>query len=189
MKTITLRGISARRQAKLSDSKVVTIRREIVGHDLPAILRINERAFAESGGSYSFADLRNRDDVVSLVAVRNNQVFGHVLFTPTALETDVGDIPGMGLVHLAVDPDQHRKGIGKKLVLEGINILKALQCPYIIVIGVIGYYPQFGFRPGSTRGFKCQWKNIGDESFMVLILNEEKMRGATGVARYIDSFN
>jgi hypothetical protein len=24
---------------------------------------------------------------------------------------------------------------------------------------------------------------------MVLILNEEKMRGATGVARYIDSFN
>jgi len=166
MKTIILRGISARRQAKLSDSKVVTIRREIAGQDLPAILRINERAFAESGGSYSFADLRNRDDVVSLVAVRNNQVFGHILFTPTDLATDA-----------------------EKLVREGINILKALQCPYIIVIGVVGYYPQFGFRPGSTCGFKCQWKNIGDESFMVLILDEEKMRGATGVARYIDSFN
>jgi predicted N-acetyltransferase YhbS len=36
---------------------------------------------------------------------------------------------------------------------------------------------------------KCQWEGVPDEAFMAIILDEEKMMGVTGVARYRDEFN
>jgi len=164
------------------------IRREIREQDLPGIRSINERAFTESGGSGSYEHVRYKDDALSLVAVRADRVIGHILFTPTRLVSSGGDVNGMGLLLLAVDPDFQRQGVGQALTYQGIDTLKAKACPFIIVIGRADYYPRFGFLRGSTLGLRCQWDGVGDESFMALILDDSVMAGKQGIARYVDEF-
>jgi len=164
------------------------IRPEIPVEDLPRIRRISKRAFVKSGDSGVYEHTRYHADALSLVALHDELLIAHILFTPTRLESPSGDVDGMGLLLLAVDPDFQRRGIGSQLALAGIDALKAKSCPFVIVIGIAEYYPRFGFRPGSTYGLKCQWPNIGDESFMALILDEAMMTGKSGTARYIDEF-
>ncbi len=55
----------------------------------------------------------------------------------------------MGLAQLAVRPEHQSQGIGTRLGNAGIEILRAEGCRYIVVIGHAGYYPRFGFEPGS----------------------------------------
>jgi putative acetyltransferase len=164
------------------------VRREIPGKDLLGIRRVNERAFVKSGESNSYEHARYNQDALSLVALQNDSLIGHILFTAVRLETSRGDVDGMGLLLLAVDPDFQHRGIGRELTLQGIDAIKARTCPFIIVIGHADYYPRFGFRPGSACGLECQWTGVADQSFMALILDKQAMLGRCGVARYIDDF-
>ena len=47
---------------------------------------------------------------------------------------------------------------------------------------------RFGFRPASTCGIVCEW-DVPDDVFMVLVMDPEKMRGVTGLARYRPEFS
>ena len=87
---------------------------------------------------------------------------------------------------LAVDPPRQNQGIGTKLSEYGINRLRKAQCPFIIVIGHAGYYPRFGFEPGSLHNVQCQWEGVPDETFMVLYLNKnpQEQQRLTGVASF-----
>ncbi|MFH0964613.1 MAG: N-acetyltransferase, partial [Planctomycetota bacterium] len=128
-------------------------------------------------------------DLLSLVAVLRDRVVGHMLFSPVALECREGPLMGMGLAPMAVLPRHQRKGIGSKLVERGLHFLKQRSCPFLIVLGHPTYYPRFGFAPASRHGIRSQWDGVPDEAFMVLILDEPRMRRASGVARYRPEFN
>ena len=91
----------------------------------------------------------------------------------------------MGLGELAVLPKFQRKGVGTMLTHAGIGILRERKCPFVIVVGHATYYPRFGFRPGSQLELVCQWKNIPDESFMALILDQDAMDGVCGVPHLV----
>ena len=95
----------------------------------------------------------------------------------------------MGLAPMAVLPGFQRQGIGSRLVRAGIAALKKTCWPFIVVLGHPEYYPRFGFVPASKRGLACQWKDVPDDCFMVLILDETSMRGVSGVANYRDEFD
>ena len=41
--------------------------------------------------------------------------------------------------------------------------------------------------PASTYGITCEWK-VSDEAFMVLALDEGKMPGVSGLAKYRAEF-
>ena len=45
-------------------------------------------------------------------------------------------------------------------------------------------FPWFGFQRALDLGLRCQWEGLPPEVFMALILDEEAMRGVSGVARY-----
>ena len=60
--------------------------------------------------------------------------------------------------------------------------------PFIIVVGHAQYYPRFGVRPATESGIKYEW-DIPDEVFMLLVLNEAKMQGASGLAKYRHEFS
>lgn len=114
----------------------MTIVREELPQDIDAIHSLNTRAF----GRVQEADLvdklrRNCSDLLSLVAVRQNEVVGHILFSPATVESEDRSTRGMGLAPIAVQPQYQRRGIGSKLIRAGISKLKSKHRAFVIVLG------------------------------------------------------
>lgn len=167
---------------------MLTIRAER-SDDIGRVHDINTRAFEQPAEAILVDALRlNCADAVSLVA-DDDGVVGHILFTPVTLDTPERRVVGMGLAPMAVHPDRQRGGIGTQLVTRGLAILRERGCPFVVVVGHPQYYPRFGFEPASRRGLASQWDGIPDEAFMVLVLDETAMAGASGVARYRAEFD
>jgi putative acetyltransferase len=166
------------------DTKVAEIRRE-QGGDVVAIRNVNDRAFGRPNEGAVIERLRGASEgLLSLVAVAQGQVVGHILFSPVYLEAKDGrEWSGAGLAPLAVLPEWQRRGIGSELVRAGLDSLHHTLCPFVVVLGSPEYYPRFGFEPASKRRIRCTW-DVPDETFMILVLNERGMRGASGLARY-----
>lgn len=162
--------------------------REEEPQDTPVIREVNIRAFGQGQEAAIVDRLRqNCDNVLSLVAIVENQVVGHILFSPATIESEDRTIRGMGLAPMAVLPEYQRQGIGSELVRTGIEELKSRQCPFIIVLGHAEYYPRFGFERTSRYGIRSEWE-VPDDAFMILILNESEIQGISGVARYRPEF-
>ena len=166
---------------------MITIREE-QPQDIKIIHDLNKRAF----GQTQEADLVDRlrqtcDDLLSLVALIENEVVGHILFTPVVVEGEQEVLQGMALAPMAVLPEYQRQGIGSELVRNGIEKLNKRQCPFIIVLGHAEYYPRFGFEPASRYGIRSEWE-VPDEAFMILFLGEFEMQGSVTLARYRPEF-
>jgi putative acetyltransferase len=97
-----------------------------------------------------------------------------------------GNVTGAALGPMAVLPE--RQGIGSKLIEAGNRKLKNAGYPFIIVVGHADYYPRFGFRPASEHGITCEW-DVPDDVFMLLVLNQAKMEGVSGLATYRHEFS
>ena len=89
---------------------------------------------------------------------------------------------------MAVVPGSQRRGIGHRLVETGNRMLQDSGCPFIIVVGHAAYYPRFGFTPASIAGISCEW-NVPDDVFMLLVLDQQKMMGISGLATYRHEFS
>ena len=179
---------------------MITVRQE-QPDDIAAVRAINETAFApytpqeKEAGKPAEAGIvdaiRSRcSNVVSLVAVEDGTIVGHIFFSPVFISIPSGTtIQGMGLAPMAVLPEFQGQGIGSMLVRAGIDAIRERNCPFIIVVGHPEYYPRFAFVPDSGHGLTCQWDGVPDEAFMVLVLDEEAMSNVSGVARYREEFN
>lgn len=168
---------------------MITIRKELQ-RDAGLIRLINEQAFGQQQEANIIDKLRdNCCELLSLVALREDKLVGHILFSPAKIEGNHGIIKGMALGPMAVIPEYQRQGIGSALVKEGIQILRESGCPFIIVLGHPEYYPRFGFKPASRYKIRSQWEGVPDEVFMVLWLNELKARCVSGIAKYREEFN
>ena len=158
--------------------------------DIPLIHEVNEVAFGQPTEANLVNALRSAcQNVVSLVAVSDGQIVGHILFTPVIVSDSAQKVKGMGLAPMAVLPAYQRQGIGSLLVESGLRILGTRNCPFVIVLGHTEYYPRFGFVPASRHGLDCQWDGVPEEVFMVLVLDEAIMSGVSGVARYREEFD
>ena len=129
---------------------------------------------------------QNGSVLLSLVAVVDGRVAGHILYTPVS----VGDrqVHAAGLAPMAVHPEFQKAGIGSMLVAEGTNRLRAAGCPLIVVLGHPGYYPRFGFVPASRCRLQCEW-DVPDDVFMALPLDVSRVRNMTGIVRYSSEFS
>jgi len=153
--------------------------------DLAAIRDVNQRAFGhDQEGNIVDALRSNGAALLSLVATLNDRVVGHIMYSPAA----IGDVTGAALGPMSVLPEHQRHGIGSKLVSAGNQKLAASGCPFIIVLGHPTFYPRFGFRPASTLAVKCEW-DVPDDVVMLLILDEAKMQGVSGLVKYRHEFS
>lgn len=163
------------------------IREEQTG-DAPAIRKVHEQAFGQPQEADIVDKLRrNCRNLLSLVAVADSRIVGHILFSPIEIESKEKALQGMGLAPMAVLPEFQRQGIGASLVREGITKLENRGCPFVIVLGHASYYPRFGFEPAGRYRIHSEW-DVPDDVFMILVLNQTAMRGVSGLARYREEF-
>ena len=154
--------------------------------DIPAIHALNKQAFDQEQEANIVDALRkNGAAKLSLVATLHGQVVGHVMYSPITI---AGKHEGAALGPMSVLPQYQSKGIGSRLVREGNERLKQAGCLYIIVLGHAEYYPRFGFKPASQFGVTCEW-GVPDNVFMLLVLDEARMRGVSGKSRYRSEFS
>ena len=146
---------------------------------------LNKRAFEqEQEGNIVDALRSNGAALLSMVATLNGRVVGHIMYSPLV----VGELTGAALGPMAVLPEHQRQGIGTKLVEAGNRKLKDDGCPFIIVVGHPNYYPRFGFVPANTHGIECEWE-VPTDAFMLLVLNQSKLQGVAGLAKYRHEFS
>lgn len=158
--------------------------------DYDAVQIVNDRAFGTPEEGRIVNTLREIcPGTLSLVAVSDEKIVGHIFFSPVTIDHEDTRVIGMGLAPMAVLPEFQNQGIGSLLVKEGLRRIKETDCPFIIVVGHINYYPRFGFERGSKYGLKCQWEGVPDEAFMVMVLNESVVAGISGVAKYRSEFD
>lgn len=168
---------------------MIEIRKE-TEKDYDAVRRVNDTAFGQFTEGRIVDRLRRTcKEIVSLVALKNDKIVGHILFSPVTIEAASGAVKGMGLAPMAVLPEFQNQGIGTLLVQEGLRMIKERSCPFVVVLGHESYYPRFGFERASKLGFKCQWKGVPDAAFMVLLLNKSVMQGISGTVKYREEFN
>jgi len=161
------------------------IRPERAG-EATAVRIVHDLAFGQSEeGKIVDALRRNGAARLSLVATTDGKIVGHIVYSPITI---AGRLEGAALGPMAVRPERQGNGIGAALVRAGNAALEGEGCPFIIVLGHPEYYPRFGFRPASEHRVSCQWA-VPDEVFMLLVLDQARMAGVSGEARYRPEFS
>ena len=61
------------------------------------------------------------------------------------------------LAPLGVLPEYQKKGIGKRLIQEGLHQLKEAHVDIVFVLGHPNYYPRCGFQPANILGFEAPY--------------------------------
>ena len=168
--------------------------REEGPEDFAAIHHVNERAFDNSAEADLVDLLRAHGKVsLSLVAVDDDRILGHILFSPVKIEvaTEQSEktISAVGLAPLAVLPEFQNQGIGSLLVRSGLEQCRKSGHDCVVVLGHPEYYPRFGFVPASRHGIKSEFYVIRDGAFMVLELYEHALSDCEGTVKYQPEFD
>jgi putative acetyltransferase len=162
---------------------MTTVRRERQG-DEAQIYEVNYQAFGRKEEAEVVNALRDScSEGISLVAEEEGRVVGHILFTPTIIEGEGNCLLGTGLAPLAVLPKYQGKGIGSALVRAGLDEMRMAGEPFVVVVGHPGFYPRFGFERASKYGIQCEYGEVPDEAFMIIVFDERRMQGVKGVAK------
>jgi len=165
----------------------VTIRAERP-EDIAGIRYVNDRAFGQAQEGQLVEALRmNGGVLLSLVAVEDRRLVGHILYSPVSIESGGKEIIGAGLGPMAVLPEFQRQGIGSRMVEEGNSRLRETGLPFIVVLGHPAYYTRFGFEPASRHGIRCQWE-VPADVFLVMVIDREEMLSVSGLAKYRQEF-
>lgn len=118
--------------------------RESRPDDLPMLEQLYRSAFPEEELVPLLRQLlAESEGVLSLVAVLQGEVVGHVCFT--ACTAGEGGAHIALLAPLAVDPDHQRRGLGGGLVHAGLEASRAKGAIACCVLGDPNYYSRFGF--------------------------------------------
>lgn len=124
---------------------------------------------------------------LSLVAEKENEIVGHILFSPIEIHDSDKKYPSLALAPVSVSPKCQRQGIGTALIHEGLRKAKALGFSSVIVLGHASYYPRFGFKPARHWGIFAPFE-IADECFMALPLQENGLDKVSGKVIYPSTF-
>lgn len=154
--------------------------------DINAIAELTEAAFAaevHSSHTEQFivnALRRARQLTVSLVAVKDDQITGHVAISPVTVSSGA---PGWyGLGPISVRPDRQGQGIGSALMKAALLELQRLGGVGCVVLGDPAYYGRFGFKTHPA----FELPGVPQEYFQALAFNGEL---PSGIVKYDVAFD
>ena len=167
---------------------MLTIRPEVPG-DAAAIHHVNARAFGRPEEADLVDALRQNGGLtISLVAVQDDHIVGHISFSPVTITSDTATIDAISLAPMAVLPEFQRRGIGSQLVEAGLNACHNTPYGVVVVLGHTQYYPRFGFSPAKPQGIVWE-QDVPDEVFMVQELRKGALTQTNGVVKYRPEFH
>jgi putative acetyltransferase len=173
---------------RLHSDDAVRIRTEEPGSmdDRAAIHAVNRIAFQRVDEADLVDQLRaDKHALISLVAEREGNIVGHVLFSRMWIDTSRERVSAVALAPVAVLPDHRRKGIAALLIRHGIELLRQRNERIVIVLGSPGYYPRFGFSAAKSSSLKSAFP---PEAFMALELVAGALDGVEGSVVYPSAF-
>jgi putative acetyltransferase len=103
---------------------------------------------------------------LALLAEDESGVIGHVMLSWAGLEGGTRERILM-LSPMSVRTDRQRRGVGTSLIEDVLGRAETMGEPAVMLEGIPGYYPRFGFEVASTLGFEPPRKDIPDAAFMV----------------------
>ena len=117
---------------------------------------------------------------LSLVAEKDAEIIGHVAVSPVALSD--GTSGWFGLGPISVLPEYQKQGVGTRLLLEALSMLRELGAGGCVVLGDPRYYGRFGFKtePGIVL------PDVPPEYFMAMAFGSVLPRG---IVAYHEAFN
>ena len=152
--------------------------------DIEQVREILRTAFPSDAESKLVDALRaNGKAIISLVAVKGEDVLSHILFSPVTT-TPPSEGKGIGLAPVAVRPDVQSQGIGTHLIREGLRLSRKLGYDYCVVLGGPAYYKRFGFEKASLFGIRNEYG--ANDEFMVIRFSD---RGVAGTVQYAFEFS
>jgi len=166
---------------------IMNIRKE-KDSDKKQIWKVHAEAFETEAEANLVNALRDSGIYfISLVAEEDEEIVGHILFTPVELIGDDSALKLMGLGPMAVLPKLQKKGIGSQLVKTGIKNCSTKGSDAIVVLGHPEYYPKFGFVSSVKCGIRSEY-DAPDEAFMVLELKKSSLKDKNGIIKYQAAF-
>lgn len=155
--------------------------------DIPAIHNIHRRAF---GGDYEprlVEMLRNAGRVtLSLVAIIEDQVVGHVLFSPVTFDPPLAKLRWVALGPIGVLPEYQGRGIGSRLVRRGLDACRSAGWDGVVLLGSPGYYSRFGFVQARDHGLSSEFGS--GAAFQVAELRQGALEEIEGKVLYAPEF-
>jgi putative acetyltransferase len=153
--------------------------------DIDQVRDVLRAAFPTDAESKLVDALRaNGKSIVSLVAIQKDRVVGHILFSLVSTAPP-GETKVIGLAPVAVRPEVQSRGIGSRLIHEGLQRCRELRYDYCVVLGNPAYYQRFGFETASPFGIQNEYGV--DHEFMVIRLSSRDL--APGLVRYATEFS
>lgn len=165
--------------------------RPYCAEDTEAVREVHLRAFDGREEEARLVELLNAAGAapVSLVAAAqpDGRVVGHILFSHVWIEECGSHSPMMvGLAPVSVLPEYQGRGIGSRLIREGLEACREAGYGAAVVLGEPGYYSRFGFEQASGKGLGNEYGV--DEYFMVAELSNGALEGISGTVYYRKEF-
>jgi predicted N-acetyltransferase YhbS len=173
----------------------IIIRKE-TPEDYAWVVELTEKAFetmpfSDGNEGKLVGNLRKTDMFISelsLVAELDNQVVGHILFSPILIDNGQELFESLALAPVSVLPEYQNQGIGSKLINEGHKVARKLGFKSVIVLGHPEYYPKFGYKPASEWGIKSPFDLPDDNVFMAMELTPGALNKVSGKVIYPAEF-
>lgn len=108
---------------------------------------------------------------ISLVAEEDDEVVGHVAFSPVTIEGR--EIGWFGLGPVSVKPSKQRQGISEASIRDGLARLRQAGAAGCVVLGDPTYYGRFGFATDP----KLAYPDAPPEYFQRLAFSERELTG------------
>jgi predicted N-acetyltransferase YhbS len=153
--------------------------------DIPNVYSLTQEAFRPmsyaSGTEQDIVDALRREGalVVSLVAVLQREIIGHVAFSPVQFLSGASGWYALGPV--SVRPRLQRQGIGTNLITKGLDHLKSIGASGCVLVGNPRYYGRFGF----TQDTSLELERMSPSASLVLRFQNS---GHSGFVRFHDAF-
>lgn len=127
--------------------------------DFPAIRTVVVDAFGDARLGDLVEAIRASPEYrpeLSLVAVEDNEVIGHVMIDGCLVRNADGDRPIVMLSPLAVAPHHQRSGAGAALIAAALKAADQAGEPLVVVEGDPGYYGSRGFVFAGDHGLQMR---------------------------------
>ncbi|MEA5448913.1 N-acetyltransferase [Leptolyngbya sp. CCNP1308] len=156
--------------------------------DIASIYQVNAIAFGREHEAKLVDRLRGVPHTLSLVAVVEDAIVGHIFFSPVTLEESNADRQlFLGLGPVAVQPAHQRQGIGTQLIRQGIEQCRQIGSTAVAVLGDPQFYARFGFIPAEEKALRCEYI-VPEGAFRVLELEPGALQNCRGLVRYRPEF-